>query len=30
MCEMMVFSYLVGCYFNTFSVAGNGWGQGLM
>ena len=29
-CEMIVLSHLVGCYLNTFRVAGNGWGQGLM
>jgi len=22
--------YVVGCYLNTFRVAGNGWGQALM
>jgi len=30
MCEMIVFTYLVGCYLITFGVADNGWGQGLM
>ena len=29
-CEMMVFFYLVSCYFNTFRVAGDVWGQTLV
>jgi len=29
-CEMIVLFYQVGCYLNTFTVAGIGWGQALM